>query len=623
MAERSFPRRVFGRLGRGIDVLRTWLGRLFFIIVLVVIAGVLFGAPGPVQVPDTGALVLSPAGTIVEERDQPAFGAAFLGDPSVASTPLPDLLDAIDTAASDDRITSLVLHLDDLFVINPAQIEALQEALQRFRDSGKSIYAYGESFSQGQYALASQADRITMNPLGSVLLPGYGGNRLFFAGLLDRLRVNVHVFRTGEAKAAAEPWTRMDLSDAAREDSQQLVDALWERYAESVAGGRDLEPGIVLDYANNLPALASSHQGDLARAALAQGIVDELGTLEEFRQRMASRVGPQNGTFRQIDYRDYLSVTRSPVPEPGPKVAVLVAEGTIVSGPQAPGVISDEDMVQRIRQARSDDEIRALVLRVQSPGGGMLASEAIRSELSRFQAEGKPLVVSMGGTAASGGYWISSHADEIWATPSTITGSIGVISMIPTFEDSLSEAGIGVDGVGTTPLTLGADPLGGLSESMQELLQQNIGNAHERFVTLVSEGRGLDRDMVAELATGEVFTGEEARELELVDRLGHLKDAVESAAARAGLGQWQAVTLQRPRSAFEQFLQQMLEAGGSSPALQSLVRQLPGPLALLPHEVTDGLRPWLAALERDIRPGTPRNWVLCETCVGLRLSGDY
>ncbi len=620
MAERSVFRRLSGGLGRGIDVVRTWLGRLFFLLALVVVLFVLFSSPGPVQVPSTAALVLAPTGNIVEKRDSAALGMSFLTGPVAQDTELRELLDAIDTAADDERIASLVLSLDDMTGISPAQLETLGNALERFRESDKPIHAYGDYFSQGQYALAAHADSITLHPLGNVLLPGYGGNQLFFSGLLERLNVNVHVFRVGEFKSAAEPYTRMDLSDEARADNQALVDALWQRYIEQAARARDLDPDTITDYTMNLPERVGAVQGDMARAALDQGLVDELAGIDEFRQRMASRVGSrEEGSFRQIHFRDYLATTATPLPSPQPQVAVLVAEGTIMSGPYAPGVISDEDMVQRIRRARNDNNIRALVLRVNSPGGGMLASEAIRSELALMQAEGKPVVASMGGTAASGGYWISATADQIWASPATVTGSIGVISVVPTFEDALSEVGVGTDGVGTTPLTLGSDPLGGLSDSMQQLLQQSINHAYERFITLVADGRSLPRDEVEALAGGRVMTGAEALEAGLVDATGDLEQAIEASAELADLDDWQAVSLERPRSLLEQFLEQAMQAGSESPAMQGLVDTVAGPLGLVYPERVRGWQPLMTAM-RQSGSSMPRAWLLCELCVSLSAS---
>lgn len=616
MAKRSLTRRVFGGMGRGIDVLRIWLGRLFFLLFLGVILFILFASPGPVRVPDTAALVLAPTGAIVEERDTPALGALLAG-PSVRNTVLGDLLEAIDSAADDDRIAALVLHLDDMTAISPAQIDAVGQALGRFRDSDKPIYAYGDYYSQAQYALAAHADRITLHPLGTLVLQGYGGSQLFFSELLDRLGVDVHVFRVGEFKSASEPFTRMEFSEEARADSQALVDALWQRYVERAASARELDPDVVRDYADNLPERVASFDGDMARAALEQGLVDEIAGLEEFRQRMASRVGPQDASFRQIHFRDYLSVTRVPVTTPGPQVAVLVAEGNILSGEYTPGAVADEDMIRRIRSARSNDDIRALVLRVNSPGGGMLASEAIRAELAQLQSAGKPVVVSMGGTAASGGYWISATADEIWASPSTVTGSIGVISMVPTFEESLSSLGVGVDGVGTTPLTRGGDVLSGLSEPMQDLLQQTINNAYDRFISLVAEGRGLTRAEVQSLAGGRVMTGAEAMRAGLVDELGHMEEAVASAAAMAGLDEWQAVSLERPQSTVEQVLQQMMEAGGSAPAMQAVLDTVAGPLQVIHPGLARQWQPWLAALRESGTTAMPQPWLLCEVCVSL------
>jgi len=607
----------FRGIGRVIDGLRTLIGRLLFLVVIGVVLYLLVSGPAKVRVPDQAALVLAPTGMIVEQRSQPGFGDALLGPAALQHTVLQDMLDALDRAADDKRINSLVLHLDDMAGISPANLETLEAALLRFRESDKPIYAWGSWYSQGQYAIAAHADEILMHPMGNLILQGYGGNQLFFSELLDNLKVNVHIFRVGDFKAASEPFTRMDLSDDARADNQQVVDALWARFVSRLASTRGTDESAILHYANELPALVESADGDMGRVALESGLIDSLVGRETFRSQMIARTGQQNGTFRQIHFRDYLFATDRPQAPANNQIAVLVAEGTIMSGDQPRGVIGERSTVELIRQARADDRIRALVLRVNTPGGDMLASESIRNELSLLQAQGKPVVVSMGGVAASGGYWISATADEIWASPVTITGSLGVIGIISTFEESLAAIGVSSDGIGTTPLSRGADPLSGLSESMISIFQRTTEDAYRRFVTLVAEGRGMSVDEVEALAQGRSLTGVQAYDAGLVDGLGELGDAIAAAATHAGIEQWQTVYLQRPMSFAEQLLEQALGSMESRPALSNAVGSgvAPGLAALqtLPvwRQVSDVLLPAMTQGNRL------QHLLLCEFCLAL------
>lgn len=607
----------FRGVGRVIDILRVWVGRFLFVVIVGFLLFLLFSGPAKVRVPDQAALVIAPTGMIVEQRTPPGFGDTLLGPAALQHTVLRDLIDALDRGAEDERINSLVLHLDDMAGISPANLETLDAALQRFRDSGKPVYAWGSWYSQGQYALAAHADEILMHPMGNLILQGYGGNQLFFSELLDNLHINVHIFRVGEFKAASEPYTRMDLSEEARADNQQLVDALWERFVARLAALRNTDESTILRYALELPALVDNAGGDMGQVALESGMVDRLVSREQFRSEMITRTGEQNGTFRQIHFKDYLSATdRSQAPT-NSQIAVLVAEGTIMSGDQPRGVIGEESTVALIRQARADDRIRALVLRVNTPGGDMLASESIRTELSLLQAQGKPVVVSMGGVAASGGYWISATADEIWASPVTITGSIGVIGMVPTFEGSLAAIGVASDGIGTTPLSRGADPFGGLSDEVKAIFQRNTEDSYRRFISLVAEGRGMSPDEVEALAQGRTLTGTQAYETGLVDGLGDLSDAVASAAELADLDQWQLVYLRRPMSFAEQLLEQAMGSMESRPAIYNALaaRTAPGFVALqqLPawRQVSDLLLPVMNQSSRL------QQLLLCEFCLAL------
>lgn len=617
-------RKLLSRIGRFIDGLRVWIGRLFFLLIVIVVAALLFGSPDSVEVPDKAALVLAPKGFITEQRAMasPADFVFGVGLPTDAL--LDDLVIAVERASEDPRIDALVLDVDELLGISAAHLETLGDALQRFRETDKPIYAYGQFFEQGHYGLVSYADHITLHPMGSLLLTGYGGNQLFFRDLLERLRINVEIFRVGEFKAAAEPFTRMDFSEEARADSQAVVDALWDRYKQRVAANRDLPPAAIQDYADNYAALISQAGGNMARVAFEQGLVDNLAGIDSFRRQVAARVGVDNDSYRQIDYRDYLRATQQPPPLMGDRVGIIVAQGTILPGQQPRGLIGSETVSELIRQAHLDEQVKALVLRIDSPGGSALASEEIRATLDQMRQAGKPVVVSMGSTAASGGYWIASTADQIWASPATITGSIGVIALMPTFERVLSEVGIGVDGVGTTALSRAGDPLTGLDSNMSAIFQATVDDAYQRFVNLVAEGRSLSVEDVEQLAQGRVWTGEQARELGLVDELGDLTDAIDGAAALAGLDQYDAVYLEQPLSFGEQMLVQMMDTVGATgvfdrPSYMSWQALSAGPLApLVPWLSRPALSGWQALLELVV-PGSgsapPRTLMLCESCL--------
>lgn len=618
-------KKFMSRVGRFIDTLRRWLGRLVFLLILLVVLVVVFSSPGPMQVPDQAALVLAPQGYITEQRSMANPADILFGASRPTDALLEELVAALNRAATDPRITALVLDVDELIGISAAHMETLGDALQRFRDSDKPIYSYGEFFDQSHYALVSHADHITLHPMGSLMLTGYGGNQLFFRDLLERLRINVQIFRVGEFKAAAEPFERMDLSDEARADNQALVDALWDRYKNRVAANRDLAPQALQDYADNYVSLLEAAGGNMARVAFEQGLVDNLAGVDSFRRQVAAQVGVDNDSFRQIDYRDYLQATQSPPLQPTDQVGIIVAQGTILPGQQPRGLIGSETVSELIRQAHLDDSVKALVLRIDTPGGSAMASEEIRAALTQMSQSGKPVVVSMGSTAASGGYWIASSADEIWASPATITGSIGVIALMPTFERVLSEIGVGVDGVGTTALSRAGDPLTGLNDTMGAVFQATVDDAYRRFVQLVAEGRAMTIEDVEGLAEGRVWTGQQAFDLGLVDKLGDLSDAIEGAASLAGLDDYQAVYLERPLSVGEQVLVQMMDSIGATgvlagPQQQVWQRLAAGPLATLwPSLSRPALNGWQSLIDVILPAGKvsapPRALMLCETCL--------
>jgi protease-4 len=544
---------------------------------------------------------------------------------------LQEMTSALDQGSRDERIKALVIDTRDLLAINPAQLETLGNALERFRDTGKPIYAFGESFNQQQYALASYADSIMLHPMGSVLINGYGGSQLFFRDLLDRLNVTVHIFRVGEFKSASEPFTRMDMSEESRTDSQALVNSLWSRYLERVAANRDIEPQALQSYSDEFAQRLLSVGGDMSRVAFEAGLVDNIASVDSFNRQVAATVGVENGSFRQIHFEDYSFASFVPVPLLADRVGVIVAQGTIMPGLQGPGLIGADSVVELIRQAQADDSIRSVVLRIDSPGGSAVASEEIRAALEQLQQAGKPVVVSMGGTAASGGYWIAATADEIWASPATVTGSIGVIGIIPSFENALDYLGVGVDGVGTTALSRAGDPLSGLNETMQVIFQSNVDDAYRRFLQLVADGRTMSIAEVDQIAQGRVWTGEQALSLGLVDSMGDLDQAINAAAQLAGLNEWQSVYLQRPLSPGEQILVRMMDTMGATQMLTSLRQSmgvsfgssLSSPLgAALSSLPLPLLQQWQAmmnlVLPGNVSPERLRTVMVCEVCLGLR-----
>ena len=557
-------RRVFRLLGRAIDTLRTFIGRLLFVMVLVVVLLLIFGGPTPLQVPEGGLVVINPRGPVVEQPGEVDPATLLLGSGELETTPVRDITEALKRASEDERIAGVVLNLGEMTSISPANLETVGAALQAFKASGKSLTAHGDYYDQAQYLLASYADTVILHPMGQVLLPGYGGSQLFYNELLDKLGVNVHIFRVGTYKAAVEPFERNNMSEESRANSQQLVDELWQSYLTQVAENRGLSGQLLRSYTNDFAGHLLAADGDTAATALEHGLVDELLSRPQLRNRLRELAGgaESDAAAGTIEFQQYLALTTRPHLPSENEIGVIVAEGTIDVGDQPRGVIGADSLAALIREARSDDSVKAVVLRIDSPGGSALASELIRQELDVLQSTGKPLVVSMGGTAASGGYWISAMADEIWASPVTITGSIGIFGMIPTFEGSLASVGVYADGVSTTPLTR-ADPFTGVSEQLATVFQATVEDGYQRFLRLVAEGRGMTEEQVDAVGQGQVWSGAQAQKFGLVDELGDLDDAVAAAARLAEVNDYQMRYIETPMSPGEVLLQGMAQNIGS------------------------------------------------------------
>ena len=613
----SFIGRFFYSIWKTIDLTgRTFFGLIALFFVIVLLVGV-FGGSDKTKVPKGAALILAPEGVIVEQKTYVDPVAKIIGDlqqnGGVPETSVYDLLDAIANAKDDKRISVMVINTNGLAGAGQTKLKDLAAAIRDFKTSGKKVIAVGDYFDQTQYYLAAQADEVYLNPYGGVILEGLSRNRTYFKSAIDKLGVNVHVFRVGTFKSAVEPFIRDNMSEAARISNKGWLGDLWTHMKADIASARGLPVEELDSYINDFPERLEATGGDTAQLALQSGMVDSLQTRAAVRDMLIDMVGEdeQLKSFRQIHYRDYLKAIRPAVDLPTDKdqVAVIVARGEILDGQHKEGLIGGDTVAELIRKARLDDKVKAIVLRVDSPGGSAFASEVIRSELLKAQEQGLPVVASMASVAASGGYWISASADEIWAYPTTITGSIGIFGMIPTIEEPLDRLGIHRDGVGTTPLAGAFDFGKPLPPEIAQIIQSNIENGYQRFLNLVADGRGMTIEQVDDVAQGRVWSGEDAHELGLVDGLGNLEDAVAAAAKRAGLDDYDMRFVTRDLSEQELLMKQLFgsEAAGrilesGSDAYQS------SPVMRLVNEVSRSLNVILSLNDPNSA------YVLCEMC---------
>ena len=548
-------RNIYSAIARVFAFARVTLANILVVVVVVLIIALLAADTGRVEINKDTALLLEPAGAIVDQiGGQDPLD--LLAGGGLAQTKLGDILSAIDQASADDRIGALVLDTSSLGYVAPAQLEVIGDALEAFRASGKRLVATSQYYSRDQYYLASFADTVIMHPFGEVMLNGYGRFRDYYAGLIDKLKVNVHVFRVGTYKSFVEPYTRNDMSEAAKQANQEMVDSLWSRYVERVGVNRGLEPAAVVAYADRYDELLQEAEGDTATLALEYGMVDQLLEREALDELLSDLTGDAD-PWAHVAMGDYVDPVAPQVT--GDTVAVIPASGPIMMGNQPRGTIGAATLSGLLEDARDDDSVAAVVLRIDSGGGSAFASELIRQSVLQVKDEGKPVVVSMGGTAASGGYWIASPADEIWAAPTTLTGSIGIFAMVPTFEATLDAVGVARDGVRTGPFVGALDPIGGVGEAMGRALQANIDFGYRRFIELVASGRDLPTERVEAVAQGRVWLGERALEHGLIDNLGHLDDAVARAAELAGLEDYQVKTLEKPLTNAERLARQLLD----------------------------------------------------------------
>ncbi|MDQ3288531.1 MAG: signal peptide peptidase SppA [Pseudomonadota bacterium] len=538
---------------------------LFFLLLIFFIALLSSGDRMTPLLRDT-TLVIAPEGTLVEQYSRDPVSRAVsraMGD-NGSEVQLRDLLRALDHAGEDERINRVLLRLDHLEGGGMASRRDLAAAVARVRAQGKQVVAFGEGMSQEQYLMVSQADEIYLDPMGGLLLEGLSRYRLYFGQALEeKLGVDVHLFKVGEFKSAAEPYVLNSASPESKVADLYWMNDLWQRYLVDIAAARKLDPAAIAAGIATMPAGIAAVQGDLAQYALQQKLVDGLKTREEVDDLLTERGVADDDTeggFRQVALDDYLVHVDGALDAIGPRphVAIVVAEGKITGGEKPPGQIGGVSTAKLLRDARDDDNVKAVVLRVDSPGGEVFASEQIRREVVLLKEAGKPVVVSMGDLAASGGYWISMNADRIYADPSTITGSIGIFGLIPTIPRTLERIGVESDGVGTTSFAGAFDVTRTLDPAVGEVVQSVIEKGYRDFIGRVAEARAKPVAQVDSVARGRVWSGAQAMQRGLVDEMGDLQAAMDDAARRANLGEpgeYQVRYIEQTLTPFAQFME--------------------------------------------------------------------
>ena len=550
--------RAIWRILSGISKAITVLVPLLFLGIFLIAFSISLSETVPEPLPERAWLLISPKGRLVESRTPLEPVDALFASELAGEVLLSSLIEAIDEAATDSRITSIVLDLEDLAGPSTSQSMEIIQAIERFSASGKPIVAVGDYFSQSHYLLAAQADEIILHPEGGISLMGFGVYRTYLKQFLDNIRVKFHVFRAGENKSAVEPYLRDDMSPQERIVVARWLNSLWDDYTAQVEKGRGKSEGDVTAFVNDFPARLEANGGDLAQVFLQEGYVDALLSGDEVEARVTEIVDAvdDDGDVALVGLRRYLIDIRQPSDETLATIAVVPVEGTLIPGESIQGSAGSETIVNQLTEAMESDAA-AIVLRINSGGGSVFASEEIRTKVQEISEAGVPVVSSMGGAAASGGYWIAAETDQIWALPTTITGSIGAFSVFPTIEGVFDYFGASVDGVGTTNMASGFDPAQPLDENTRRIFQAMIDGIYNEFLGLVADGRDMTVEQVDAIAGGKVWIGRQALEIGLVDELGGLNDAIRAAAELAGLDDYKAERFGAPISPQQLVLEEL------------------------------------------------------------------
>lgn len=535
-------RRIFKFIGSILTVIRYAFSLLIVVVLFSVIGGMFVGNIQPV--PEEGALYLAPQGVLVDQKSyvDPLAQVLAQGSQQNTETLVRDIVEAIDTARDDSRITHLLLDTDYMAGASLSKLQEIGAALRRFKATDKPIIAVADYFTQSQYFLAAHADEIILNPLGGVMITGFGSYRSYFKDALDKLNITMNIFRVGQYKSAVEPLMGNSMSPQVRDETGVLLNDLWQSYTSEIEDLRSLDEGSVNDYANNLHLSLEQYKGDSAALSKAAGLVDTIASRSGIHQYLIANIASEDDDVISINMDSYLSNTRlanKQISNGQNQIAVVVASGSIMDGQQPEGSIGGDTLAAIFTELREDENVKAVVLRVDSGGGSAFASEIIRDSINAIQNQGIPVVVSMSSAAASGGYWIAAEADRILAMPTTITGSIGVWGVVPTIDQSLAKLGIYSDGVGTTDIAAMMELDRPLTEQTKIIIQAGVDNIYTRFITLVANGRDSTPAEVHKIAQGRVWTGNQALANGLVDQLGDLNDAILVAAEIADLDNYQ------------------------------------------------------------------------------------
>jgi len=538
---------------------RVFVGLAFLLMIVVFIVAINAARP---SVPDQAVLVLDPKGPLVEELAAPGAGFPF-GFPAVEQARMRDLVRAIHAARDDKRIRMLLLDLKDMDRTSLTKLQTLRRAIDDFKTGGKKVVAAADSYTQSQYYLAASADTVYLHPMGMVLLTGLSLYRNYFKDALDNMKVQVHLFRAGEYKSAAEPFVRNDMSAAARKADRILLTQLWQTYKRDIANMRHIKADDIQNMLDRPASYVKKYGGNLAQLALKMHLVNKLATHAEVQATIAGqfsdRSGADSASLPEVTYKQYLkALGPEAAPDSENQVGLLVASGNILDGDQPAGAIGGDSFSKLVEKARLDNHIKAVVLRIDSPGGSAMASETIRQAVLRLKQAGKPVIVSMGSMAASGGYWMATPADEIWASPTTLTGSIGVFGLFPGFDQGLNALGIHTDGLSTTQIAGGMRPDRPLHPELAKVIQMSVDNVYSDFISHVSKGRNMNVSKVRTLAEGRVWTGADALKLGLIDKLGDLDGAIAAAAKRAKLGKNYQVKRIRPKLGVRELIMEKL-----------------------------------------------------------------
>jgi len=600
---------------RLLNFVRELVLNLFFILLVLVGVGIWMQLSSTTEHSTRGALLMDISGVVVDKPSPSSklsvIGRQFFGASSdrLQENSLFDIVQTIRQAKDDRNITGIVLDLKNFAGGDQPSMQYIGKALREFRDSGKPVYAVGDSYSQAQYYLASFANKIWLSPQGVVDLHGFATNGLYYKTLLDKLKVSTHVFRVGTYKSAVEPFIRDDMSPAAREADSRWIGELWQNYLNTVAANRQVTAQQIFPGAQGVLDGLRKVDGDTAQYALDNKLVDNLGSSADIEKAMTKAFGwsKADNNYSAISMYDYAVKTPA---DTGSSIAVVFANGAIMDGEETPGNVGGDTTAAQIRDARLDPKVKAIVLRVNSPGGSVSASEVIREELAAAKAAGKPVVVSMGGMAASGGYWISTPADYIIASPSTLTGSIGIFGVINTVENTLDSIGVHTDGVATSPLADMAMTKA-LTPEVQQMMQLSIENGYKRFITLVAQSRKSTPEAIDKIAQGHVWTGEDAKANGLVDSLGDFDDAVAKAAELAKVKTWHIDYYQSEPTFFDMVMDNL--SGSVRASLpQALQAYLPAPLANAANAVK-------AESDKLAVFNDPQNrYAICLTCANIR-----